>query len=57
VFVTVLLMPLIMSIETTVLNILKIKLTPDKFTARYCGLSLQVTKMISVPMVIVWVVL
>jgi hypothetical protein len=54
--VTVLLVPLIMSIETTVLNILKIKLAPAKFTFRYCALSFQVAKVMSIQMVIVWVV-
>jgi hypothetical protein len=36
---TILLVPLIMNIETTVLNILHIKLTLDKFTYGYCALK------------------
>ena len=55
-FVTVLLVPLIMNIETTVLNILHIKLALDKFTYRYCALSFWVSIVMSIEMVILWVV-
>jgi hypothetical protein len=56
VFVTVLLVPLIVNIETTVLNILHIKLAQDKFAYRYCALSFQVSIVMSIKMVILWVV-
>jgi hypothetical protein len=53
---TILLVPLIMNIETTLLNILHMKLALDKFTYRYCALSFQVSMVMSSQMVILWVV-
>jgi hypothetical protein len=53
---TILLVPLIVNSETTVLNILHIKLALDKFTYRYCALSFQVSVVMSNEMVILWVV-
>lgn len=54
--VTVLLVLLIMNIEITVLNILHIKLALGEFTYRYCALSFQVSIVMSIEMVILWVV-
>jgi hypothetical protein len=53
---TILLVPLIMNIETTVLNILHIKLALDKFTYGYCALSFKFSMVMSIQMVILWVV-
>jgi len=45
-----------MNIDTTILNILHIKLALEKFTYRYCALSFHVSIVMSIEVVILWVV-
>jgi len=52
----IVLVPLIVNIETTALNILHIKLALGKFTYRYCAFNFQVSMVMSIQKVILWVV-